>query len=85
MLQEISLYAAELEPPEPLTRAGEILQLLRPGQYLRMLHRRVPYPLFDVCQALALEYQVNEDDKARIEIIVYFPADHPALQSEGVL
>ena len=54
---EILLDASTMEPPEPLQRASLILQNLNAGQYLRMLHRRLPYPLFDTCNALAIEHR----------------------------
>ncbi len=54
---EILLDASAMEPPEPLQRATVILQQLEPGQYLRMLHRRLPYPLFDACKSLAIDHR----------------------------
>lgn len=58
MLVEVVLDASEMEPPEPFDRATGILRELEPGQYLRMLHRRMPYPLLEFCQAMSLTYTV---------------------------
>jgi hypothetical protein len=85
MLLEVTLDASEMEPPEPFDRATEILRQLEPGQYLRMLHRRVPYPLFEFCQALSLTHSVIEGAATPYEIIIYFPADEQALRQEAVL
>ena len=85
MLVEVVLDASEMEPPEPFDRATGILRELEPGQYLRMLHRRMPYPLFEFCQAMSLTYTVIEGGVAACEIIIYFPADEQALRREGVL
>jgi hypothetical protein len=85
MLLEVTLDASEMEPPEPFDRATEILRQLEPGQYLRMLHRRVPYPLFEFCQAMSLSHSVIESTAAPCEIIIYFPADEQALRQGGVL
>ena len=82
---EVTLDASELEHPEPFERATGILQELEPGQYLRMLHRRVPYPLFDFCRAMSLDYSVIEGSATPVEIIIYFPADGQALRQGGVL
>ena len=71
---ETTLDARDLAPPEPFDRATEILRQLRPGHYLRMLHRRVPYPLFEFCRAMSLAYTLNEDAEA-CEVIIYFSAD----------
>ena len=85
MLVETTLDARDMAPPEPFDKATEILRQLQPGQYLRMLHRRVPYPLFEFCRALSLAYEVNEDDIGVCKVIIYFPADEQALRQEGVL
>ena len=85
MLVETTLDARDMAPPEPFDKATEILRQLQPGQYLRMLHRRVPYPLFEFCRGLSLAYAVQEEASAACEIIIYFPADECALKEEGVL
>jgi hypothetical protein len=46
-----------MEPPQPLQQATRILQHMQTGHYLRMLHRRLPYPLFDICRQLGIEYR----------------------------
>jgi hypothetical protein len=85
LLVEVVLDAREMEPPEPFDRATEILRQLEPGQYLRMLHRRVPYPLFEFCRAMSLTHTVIEGGATLYVIIIYFPADEQALRQEGVL
>jgi hypothetical protein len=85
MLVEITLDAREMAPPEPYDKATHILRKLQPGQYLRMLHRRVPYPLFEFCRALSLAYSVNEDATTACEVIIYFSTDEQVLRQEGVL
>jgi len=85
MLVEVTLDASEMEPPKPFERATEILRQLEPGQYLRMLHRRLPYPLFEFCQAMSLTHSVIKGSATPYQISVYFPADEQALRQEGVL
>jgi hypothetical protein len=85
MLVETTLDARDMAPPEPFDKATAILRQLQQGQYLRMLHRRVPYPLFEFCRAMSLDYSVNEDATVACEVIIYFPADKQALLQEGVL
>ncbi|MDP6377601.1 MAG: DUF2249 domain-containing protein [Pseudomonadales bacterium] len=82
---EITLDASAMEPPEPFDRATEILRQLAPGHYLRMLHRRVPHPLFDFCREMSLSHCVIGGEASAYEIIIYYPADEPALRQEGVL
>ena len=85
MLDKLTLDAREMEPPEPFEEATAILHHLKPGQYLRILHRRVPYPLFEFCRKMLLLHQVEETATASYEIIIYFPEDADSLHSEGVL
>jgi hypothetical protein len=85
MTVEFTLDAREMAPPEPFDKATAILRKLERGQYLRMLHRRVPYPLFDFCRALSLDYSVKETPAADFEIIVYHVDDATELWSQGIL
>ncbi len=85
MSTEITLDAREMEPPQPFEQATEILRQLQPGQYLRMLHRRAPYPLFEFGQAMGLACEVLAGSSAPYEIIFYFPTDEQTLQQDGVL
>jgi TusA-related sulfurtransferase len=43
---EILVDARGLEPPEPMEKALQTLALLRPGQSIRMLLHREPFPLY---------------------------------------
>ena len=43
---EILIDARWLEPPEPLEKVMATLSLLRPGQSIRLLLHREPFPLY---------------------------------------
>jgi len=45
-INEILVDARGLEPPEPMEKAVQVLALLRPGQSIRMLLHREPFPLY---------------------------------------
>ncbi len=48
--REVVLDVRDLEPPEPYELATETLSNLQPGQYVRMISRRMPrllYPWLD--------------------------------------
>jgi hypothetical protein len=47
------------------------------GQYLRMLHRRLPYPLFDICRQLGIEYRHFSGEQSSW-IILFWRSDDPA-------
>ena len=48
---EIHIDARDLEPPEPLERVLQTLALLRPGQSIRLLLPREPFPLYPILAA----------------------------------
>ncbi len=43
---EILVDARDLEPPEPMEKVLQALALLRPGQSIRLLLHREPFPLY---------------------------------------
>jgi hypothetical protein len=44
--QEILVDGRGLEPPEPMEKVMQALALLRPGQHIRFLLHREPFPLY---------------------------------------
>jgi TusA-related sulfurtransferase len=44
--EEIGIDARGLEPPEPMEKVLQALALLRPGQTIRLLLHREPFPLY---------------------------------------
>lgn len=45
---EILIDARWLEPPEPMEQALRTLALLKPGQHIRLLLHREPFPLYSI-------------------------------------
>ncbi len=84
-LKELLLDASELEPPEPFQKATALLRSMPEGVYLRMLHRRIPYPLFDHCKNLDLKYKTLDGKRTAYEIIIYYDNDETQLKDEGIL
>jgi len=50
-IDEILIDAHGLEPPEPLEKVMQALALLRPGQAIRLLLPREPFPLYPILAA----------------------------------
>lgn len=46
----VRLDVSGLEPPEPMERIFACLPRLEPGQLLRVLHRREPYPIYPMLE-----------------------------------
>jgi TusA-related sulfurtransferase len=47
----IEIDARGLEPPEPMEKVMQTLDLLRPGQCIRLLLHREPFPLYPILQS----------------------------------
>jgi len=84
-LHELMLDAREMAHPEPFEKSTAILLTLNQGEYLRMLHWRIPYPLFEFCKARKLDFIVNELNTDNYEIIFFFASDIKALTEQCVL
>lgn len=55
---ELVIDARDLEPPEPMELAVAALEELQPGQQLRFLIHRQPYPLYDLLRRYHYHYEV---------------------------
>ena len=75
MLDEKFLDASEMEPPLPFEQALSLLAGLRPGEYLRMAHRMIPWPLFEYCHERKLEHRVQPGETAKYDILFWFKQD----------
>jgi len=75
MLDEKFLDASELEAPMPFVQALSLLAELQPGEYLRMAHRMIPYPLFDYCNEHKLEYRAQPGETAKYDILIWHKQD----------
>ncbi len=67
-----------LEPPEPLDLALELVQQLQAGEYLRMLHRREPYPLFRLLEQDGFRYRSISSNDCPFEILIWRADDEAA-------
>ncbi len=47
-VDEILVDARWLEPPQPMENVLHALTLLRPGQHIRLLLHREPFPLYSI-------------------------------------
>ena len=71
---EILVDARGLEPPEPMERVMQVLALLRPGQSIRLLLHREPFPLYPLLAERGYRHATQmESDGSYVILIV--PAD----------
>lgn len=62
------LDVRELEHPEPLERVLEALKELRPGVGILMIHRREPFPLYQILQQRKIPYRTEQLSESLYEI-----------------
>ena len=72
-LAEIVVDGRGLEHPEPLERVLAALDTLQPGQPLRFLIHRQPYPLYDILRRHHYRYEVTEVADGSFEILISPP------------
>jgi uncharacterized protein (DUF2249 family) len=53
------LDVSDLPPPEPLERALDALAELPVGDRLLLLHRRQPFPLYDLLRRMGYRWEVS--------------------------
>ena len=63
-----------LEPPEPMVRVLEQLDMLRPGQRLEVLHERRPMLLYPQLDERGFAHETDEPEPGVVRIIVRYPA-----------
>lgn len=85
MAKEYLLDAAEMEPPEPLIRALDMLGELETGDYLRFLHRREPFPLYDNLNQSGFSYITCNNSDDAYEVFIWSKDDteaHSTIQNQ---
>lgn len=63
--------ARDLEPPEPLERTLEALDALLPGQRLRLLLPREPYPLYGILDRYGWRRRTELLDDGTYAILIW--------------
>jgi uncharacterized protein (DUF2249 family) len=64
-----TLDVSDLPAPEPMERIIDALADLPPGDRLCVLHRREPYPLYDMLRRMGYRWEISsEGDRYRILI-----------------
>jgi len=75
MLDEKFFDASKMAAPMPFVQVLSLLAELQPGEYLRMAHRMIPYPLFDYCNEHKLEYRAQRGEIAKYDILIWHKQD----------
>lgn len=74
MCKEIVLDVHELQPPAPMEMAMDVLTKLKQGEYIKMIHRMQPFPLYDILLDNSFRYKV-EDGEHGFNIYIWHAKD----------
>ena len=72
-LPEIVVDGRGLEPPEPMERVLAALDEAQPGQQVRFLIHRQPYPLYDILRSHHYAYETIAGAAGGFEILISPP------------
>ena len=75
MAVEIPLDVRDLEPPEPLLRVLGVLDGLRIGHYLRVVHRHDPHSLCQLIDQLGFAHEIRTNGNSICEIYFWLRSD----------
>ncbi len=67
---EIVVDGRGLEPPEPMQLVLAALDVLQPGQRVRFLIHRQPYPLYDLLRRHQYRYETTTVTDGDFEILI---------------
>ena len=65
------LDVRDLEPPEPMQQALAALAVLKPGEQLRMLHHREPFPLYAILRERGFTYRTRQLADDNYEVLIW--------------
>lgn len=77
------LDVSDLEPPEPLVRTVAAAESLRPGQFLRMFHRRHPCLLGENLSERGFDCVIRPGERAAVEALIWRRDDPLAAARAG--
>ncbi|WP_324779224.1 DUF2249 domain-containing protein [Thiobacillus sedimenti] len=67
---EVLVDARGLEPPEPLEKVMQALALLRPGQSIRLLLHREPFPLYGLLAERGFRHSAKMEQDGSYVILI---------------
>lgn len=78
MATERRIDVRGLEPPEPMEIALEMTHKLSAGEYLRMLHRREPFPLYRLLEQGGFRFRLHSSGECPFELLIWRAGDNEA-------
>ncbi len=75
---EVLCDVRELPPPEPMHEVLKVLETLKVGHYVRMMHRMEPVPLYQVLESMGFTHHLHLGGEAPFEVMIWHQGDHAA-------
>jgi len=72
---ELFLDVRELEPCEPMEQALEACSLLKPGEYIHMLHRQEPHLLYPILAERGFAWRAIAAGESEYHIHIWHKGD----------
>ncbi len=70
MNADVEIDGRRMAPPEPMESVLLALRLRRPGQRIRLLIHRRPYPLYELLDAQQIAYRTRELGDGNFEVTI---------------
>lgn len=74
MAHEIVLDVHNLQAPEPMERALDALEKMKQGEYIKMIHRMQPFPLYNILFENGFKYEAR-DGASGFDIYIWHAKD----------
>jgi len=71
MAKEILLDVHELQPPAPMELAMDALQKLQAGEYVKMIHRMQPFPLYNILYDNGFKFKAVPGTVSAFDIYIW--------------
>lgn len=68
---DLEIDVCGLEPPEPMERVLDALNMLKPGQRLKVLIPREPYPLYTVLDRNGYAHETRSREDFLYEVLIW--------------
>jgi len=73
---ERRLDVSDLEPPEPMERILDVLDEMPESDWLRVTHRREPYPLYNMLRNMGFAWR-GRWEGGRLDLLIWHEGHPP--------
>jgi len=74
--QQIYIDVSELEAPEPFEQIMPLVRSLQINQYIKVLHRKEPFPLYEILLENGYNYRAIPVNSGQYWIVIWISSDN---------